>query len=150
VDFDGRDVIIYSDLQETNTEYHCKHVNQTNGRCGIHGSHPFSCDFELIRFMVFKGEESKSTGFIPDMISPKSSHNVLTQKLYGRAHAMKRIDGDRGAMCEMLPPDDKSVAEVIRKLRRLKQWCEHFGLVHKVDKILKYAEAGPRTEPVVV
>lgn len=130
VEFDGREIPIWSDSQDDHDNYHCRNVDRADGRCEIHGEHPFSCDFELIRFLRFASDER---------------HNQLTQKLYGRAHAMLQIDGTtRGAKCEMTPPTPDTSADVVRKLKRLKLWCEHFGLKHKVDAILKYASTGPR------
>jgi hypothetical protein len=98
----------------------------------IHGQHPFSCDFELIRFISFR-------------------HNVnLTQKLFGRGWAMKRIDGGKGALCEMVEPDGHSVAEVVRKLEKLKQWANHFGIQTRLDIIIEWARTGPWNQPLYV
>lgn len=135
VEFNGNDIVIFSDGQDDHSNHHCRNVKD-DGRCDIHGKHPFSCDFELIRFLRSSSDDRV---------------NNLTQKLYGRAHAMLRVDGEtRGAMCEMLPPDDETAAEVARKLKRLKLWCEHFQLKHKVDAIIKYVESYPRITPLVV
>jgi hypothetical protein len=92
----------------------------------IHGRHPFSCDFELIRFITCK----------------EQAH--LTQRLFGRGWAMKRVDGGRGALCEMLPADSSTVSEVVRKLERLKQWSIHFGIKTRIDEIISWAKHGPR------
>jgi hypothetical protein len=120
VHFDGRRIIIYSDEQDDNRDHYCRNLRKEDGRCGIHGSHPFSCDFELIRFLRFANDD-----------------DLLISKLYGRGHAMKRIDGKRGAMCEMTDATPKTVDEVVRKLKRLKVWCNHFHLEHRVDLLLR-------------
>ena len=120
-------------MQTDHSDHHCRNLSMDNGRCGIHGLHPFSCDFELIRFLHFA-----------DLSKP----NTITQKLYGRGHAMLRVTGDRGALCKMLPPNDERKAEVVRKLGRLKQWCEHFGLKHRVDHIIAWAE-NPTAEDIL-
>ena len=126
---------IYSDLQlENQGARFCKNVRPSDGRCRIHGRHPFSCDFELIRFLEFQGD----------------TRNILTQKLYGRGWAMMKVTGDRGALCEMLPVDDFTKKEVIRKLNRLKTWVEYFNLKHKVDPILDWVKTGDTTQPLVV
>lgn len=141
VEFDGREIPIFSDTQEDHDDHHCRNVKD-NGRCGIHGVHPFSCDFELMRFMRFETAETPTVGFA-GLGTASDGANVLTQKLYGRSHAMLRVDGEtRGAMCTMTPPDADSVKEVVRKLKRLKTWCEHFGLKHKVDMIIEWADCG--------
>lgn len=139
------EIQLYSDMQSEHSNYHCKNLIHENGRCGIHGTHPFSCDFELIRFMTAQPK--------PDAIVKNSRmQNVLTQKLYGRAWNMKRVDNERGTLCEMTTPDEASKKEVVRKLRRLAQWLEHFQIKkHKVQQILDWVELpGYRTAPIVV
>jgi hypothetical protein len=133
VAFNGSTVYIYSDLQEVPAIF-CKNL-QKDGRCGIHGRQPFSCDFELIRFLEFKEE---------------GHANHLTQKLFGRGWAMRRVDDQRGALCEMTPITDETVAEVVRKLGRLNQWAEHFGISTKVPTILEWALNGDRDQPFYV
>lgn len=133
IDFNGKKVQVVSDTQEDHENHSCRNLNQENGRCGIHGRQPFSCDFELIRFFEFKNQEK---------------NNSVTQKLYGRGWNMLRIDGKRGSLCEMTEPDQESVKEVVRKFKRLKQWCEHFGLKHRCDEIIDWAERGPWDKPL--
>lgn len=135
IEFNGEQVPIYSDLQLDHTDWHCKNVDQTNGRCLVHGQHPFSCDFELIRFLTFADQDRP---------------NSLTARLYGRGWNLLRVDGERGALCEMTDADLKTKNEVVRKLKRLRTWCEYFGLDHKLDKIIPWAEKGPRATPLVV
>lgn len=127
IPIDNRLVKVLSDMQETNPNHHCKNLERITGRCLIHGKHPFSCDFELIRFISFRRKIS------------------LTQKLFGRGWAMKRVDGKRGALCQMIEPDEYSVAEVVRKLKRLKQWADYFGIKTRLDIIINWARNGPRT-----
>mgnify|MGYP001161966508 CR=1 FL=1 len=124
VEFDGRSIEIYSDMQLDHNNHHCRNLNMSNGRCGVHGKQPFSCDFELIRSIKFDN---------PDRA------NRLTTKLFGRGWAMLRVDGERGALCEITPISEESVQDTIRKFKRLKEWCEHFGLKHRVDDIFDWA-----------
>lgn len=132
IELNGKKVEVFSDTQ-ANREGACKHLNPVDGRCGIHGLHPFSCDFELIRF--FHTSETNSV-------------RIATQ-LYGRGWNMMRVDGERGALCEIVPPTDETVADIIRKLTRLAQWAEHFGLAHRVDPIIQWARTKP-TQPLVL
>jgi len=113
VEFNGEQITIHTDPQKDSDDHFCGRLNKESGRCGIHGIHPFSCDFELIRTL-----ESSEPG----------EANTLTQKLYGRGWNMLRIDGERGAMCEMKPPSEHSMDEVIRKLKRFISWARYFGL----------------------
>src|SRR5262249_19671389 len=69
---------VRSDRQlDRKDQYYCRHLNLQDGRCGLHGKHPFSCDFELLRFV-----EHKVDGYWE-----------LTHTRYGRFWNMKRIDG---------------------------------------------------------
>lgn len=138
---DSSGVTIYSDMQQDHDDHYCRNVNKKNGRCMIHGVHPFSCDFELIRFME-QQKDDKQPGFVPEA----TTRNILTQKLYGRGWNMLRIDGERGALCTMTKPTDDTVREVVRKLKRLEEWLNHFGIKkHKVTRIVEWAEAKSNT-----
>ena len=55
----------------------------SNGRCKIHKFNPFSCEFELNKFVQ------------------KEDKTYLINKLYGRGWNMLRVDGLRGALCKM-------------------------------------------------
>lgn len=134
VEINGKEHIIWSDIQ-AEPEYYCGNLDQTNGRCGIHMKHPFSCDFELIRFLEFADENRA---------------NALTQKLFGRGWAMKRIDGERGALCGIHPPSEESRKEVLRKLGRLQQWADYFEIPTKISKIALWVEKGPHNLPLLV
>lgn len=149
IHFNGRRVPIWSDLNQDHGDYYCRNVNKENGRCMIHTKHAFSCDFELTRFLQFAANpprESENGQFFKKPEVP----NRLTTKLYGRGHAMLRVDGKRGSLCETLPPSDEHAADVTRKLKRLRQWCEYFGLPHKLDRIIEYTGSGPHNRPISV
>lgn len=133
VPFNGG-VEVLSDLQD-GVEGYCRHLSREDGRCGAYAMRPFSCDFELIRTLESKGEESP---------------NTLTQKLYGRGWNMPRVDGERGARCEMTEPSPHSVREVIRKLRRLQDWADHFGLRTWAPEIIGIVETNRLTRKVVL
>jgi hypothetical protein len=121
VEFDGREIEVWSDMQKDHNDHHCRNLNKDNGRCEIHGFQPFSCDFELLRSIQYKD---------------KSRPNMLIQKLYGRGHDMLRVDGERGALCKMTPVTDETIADVDRRLARLGTWMKHFGLNPvRVEKI---------------
>lgn len=121
VEFNGRTVELYTDMQSSNSTDRCRHLNRTDGRCGIYLTRPFSCDFELIRMMP-TGERGRR----------------MTQQLFSRGWAMKRVDGGKGALCQITPPNQESIDDVVRKLTRLKQWTDHFGLATRVPTILDW------------
>lgn len=122
IDFNGRSIKVWSDMQNDHSASSCKHLRGGDGRCGIYLLRPFSCDFELIRFLTFAED---------------STPNTLTQKLFGRGWNMLRIDGERGALCEMTPPTEETISEVLRKLQRLQDWATHFHLRTWVPEIMK-------------
>jgi hypothetical protein len=117
-------VVVNSDRQRDVRDRWCRNLDRTSGRCGIYRSRPFACDFELIRFLIFQ-----------DRV-------VVTQKQYGRAWAMTRLDTKTGALCEMLPADLGTKTEVIRKFQRLAQWATHFGIHTCVSDILQWLVSG--------
>lgn len=125
IDFDGRTVQIFTDRQKSNNTDRCSSLERGTGRCMIHGVHPFSCDFELIRVMH------------------RREHNTahMTQRLFARGWNMKRADGGRGSLCEITPADPSTVAEVIRKLGRLEQWAQHFGIPTRISTIISWASS---------
>ncbi len=120
VEINGRSVEIWSDWQERNADTRCIHLNPDNGRCGIYPVRPMTCDFELIRTL-----QSETGG-----------SNVLTQKLFGRGWSYARVDGGKGALCEMTKVTPETVRDVKRKLKRLEEWADHFGIKTWIPNIL--------------
>lgn len=135
VEFNGATFKIISDMQQDHKSPKCRNVNWDDGRCGIHGLQPFSCDFEVLRFL--------------EMSNPDRP-NALTSKLFGRGWAMMRVDGVRGALCEMTPADEESVRDNLRKLKRLREWVEYFGLSHRLNPIIEWVASGPHEKPLIV
>ncbi len=131
IEFDGRGVDVWSDLQVGNTGSRCRHL-LVDGRCGIYPKRPFSCDFELIR--VLEGPDSF----------------LLTQKLFGRGWSYPRVDGGTGALCEMLDVNSKGAHEVHRKLGRLQAWAEHFWLPTRIPTVMEIIERGHLREQVTL
>lgn len=118
VQFDGREVTVYEDSQDANRGPRCQHLNSQDGRCGIHGRQPFSCDFELIRF------------------SRHSNGWRVSERLFGRGPLMKRVDGGVGALCEITPADPETALDVARRLDRLTIWADYFGLRRHRSRLL--------------
>lgn len=125
VSINNTEFVIYSDMQTDHDSHHCRNLSMSDGRCNIHALRPFSCDFELIRFMRFEDKP-----------------NRVTTRLFGRGWNMLRVDGERGAKCEITAKDLKSRADTIRKLRRLKDWCDYFEIESKVQEIINWANLG--------
>jgi Fe-S-cluster containining protein len=134
VKFNGKDIEIFTDnqLNTANNSGYCRHLNTTNGRCSVHPLQPFSCDFELMRFVV-------------DCVKEPDSYRLSTQ-YFGRGWAMLRIDGTRGAECSKIPlaPATKeTIQDISRRIRRLKDWVEYFQLEHCLDTVLRWVDSGP-------
>ena len=66
-------VTVWTDWQADNETRWCRHLDMTDGRCRVHNSNPFSCEFELIKFME-KGER-----------------RTLIKKLFGRGWQFQRV-----------------------------------------------------------
>lgn len=125
---------IMSDMQSENDTHHCRYLDHISGRCQIHSRNPFSCDFELIRFAKFASDERP---------------NQVTTRLFGRGWQLLKVNGERGADCEVLPVTDESRVDTVRKLKRLDQWARTFGLNTKIKAIIKWLETEP-TEAIVL
>lgn len=125
---DGKMFTVFQDGEQTYTEPFCRNLIRDTGRCGIHGAHPFTCDFELLRF------------------THQHDRVLLNHRLFGRGWSYTRIDGEKGAMCSMLPGTQEDVVDAGRKLRRLKQWAEYFEISHCLDPVIHWVDTGPHIE----
>lgn len=63
---------------------------------------------------------------------------------------MKRIDGKRGAQCEMTAASRFSKAELIRKFDRLRLWAHYFQIVTCLDDVTAWIENGPHMIPLLL
>lgn len=136
-EFNGKTIFVNRDDQSENGGYFCRYLNHDNARCGIHGQHPFSCDFELLRF---------------SMMSAPARPNQLTHRPFGRGWNMRLVDESRGALCEWndAPEGDPAhQADVVRKLKRLKDWTDYFGIETCLPEIIEWVETGPHKEPLI-
>jgi len=137
VEFNGSKYNIYSDSQNDNDSKYCKHRRTTDGRCGIHLDHPFTCDFECIKFFITKNKES-------------GRPNRLLQQPFPRKWSYTRVDGDKGGLCESLPITEESVADATRRLKLLRDWAGYFDVNHCLDEVIDYVESGPHAYEIVV
>jgi len=124
---------IWTVTQSENTNHHCMFVDMKNGRCHNHPKRPFSCDFELVRFLEYK------------------DHFRLTQQPFGRAWALTKVDGTKGAACIIdQSPSEEGAKDALRKLNRLKQWMAYFALpTDRIDAIFKYKHQLYRGRPLL-
>lgn len=130
--FNGRPIKFYEDRQDGNETKWCKNLRHDDGRCGIHGSHPFSCDFELIRIIA---QENKSW---------------VGTRLYGRGWSYKRVDGQQGAMCEITEITEPSRLDVLRKLGRLKVWMDYCGIANSLQMVIDHGSSNDYMTPLSI
>lgn len=130
----GQEKVLYEDPQPGDDHF-CQNLNRENGRCGIYHARPFSCDFELTRFMVSK-----------DISRP----NHLMTRLFGRGWSFLRVDGERGAKCEILAEIPEHKEDVIRKLKRLKAWTDYLGVKTYIDDIIAWSDFGHHNKPLML
>lgn len=125
IEINGIKRFIFSDDQIDNHDNKCKFLDKQNGRCKIHEVNPFSCEFELIRFLHFK----------------KDNKVILTKKLFGRGWAMGRIDGNKGALCEMTDFDPKILYERdLPMLKELDEMANMFELKTRLVNVINFLE----------
>lgn len=122
VQISGTTIPLYSDEQLSNQDSRCHNLDKATGRCGIHGAHPFSCDFELIR------------------VIHRKEFATLTTMLFTRGWAMKLTKGGRGSLCDILPCNTETAMDVKRKLERLQEWALYFGVETKLLRVFEWID----------
>ena len=126
--------VVYSDLN--NDSPYCRNLRVSDGRCDVHGYQAFSCDFELLRFLT------NDSG---------TRNNYLSTMLYTRGHSMIRVvDGRAGARCTLHAPNNDSLLDVVRKMRRLETWMDYWGIPNKCDEVIKWVNTGPHDTALVL
>lgn len=131
--FNGKRIKFYEDDQANNEDKYCKHLQKEDGRCGIHGKHPFACDFELIK-----------------ILHKKNDRTWVGTKLFGRGHAYKAVDGVKGAKCTITPTDDASISDVLRKLNRLKQWMDYCGIDNTLAQVISHGQSSDWNTALII
>lgn len=131
-DFVKREVngaTVYSNLQTENKSPKCMYLYHPTGRCTVHEANPFSCEFELNKFMV------------------RDNKTYLINRLFGRGWNMSRTDGGRGARCKMLPFNYDKFYRDVELLMELREIAYLMGTDLKLlTKVIDFLE--PLKEPV--
>lgn len=136
VEVNGTKYAVYSDFQGSNNGHFCRYVNPENGACEIHEKNPLSCDLEMIKCIRY---------------NDPTRHDLLITKKFGRGWSYRTITGDRGALCEVGPVTEASIYDTIRKIERLKTWCEWFEIDHVCDQIISVIKSRKLLkEPIVI
>lgn len=115
-------VQIYSDFQVDNGSYFCRFLNLDTGKCTIHDFNPFSCKFEIIKVSKLKGGA------------------ILIKKKFSRGWNLRRLDGQKGAQCKILPFNYLEFLEDLSLLRELNEIGTQFGFKTKLTPIINFLE----------
>ena len=113
-------VKVWTDWQNDNETRWCRHLDMKEGRCGIHQSNPFSCEFELMKLM------------------DKSGKTTLIKKLFGRGWNLQRVTGEKGALCEMLPFNSSKIDRDVELLEELCGYGDRFGIKTKLKRVVEF------------
>lgn len=63
---------------------------------------------------------------------------------------LRVVDQERGAMCTIVSPTPSSIADAVRKLKRLREWTDHFGLKETwIPEVVDLIERGRLVDDVV-
>ena len=104
----------------------CSKLDLPTGNCNIHGKHPFSCDFEILRVVA------------------QENIRYLNNRFFGRGWSYtKVVDGTKGAACELYPATEEGREETIRKLKRLQEWTDYFELETHLPKVIDWLQEIP-------
>jgi hypothetical protein len=95
-------------------------LNQ-NGRCEIHGVHPFLCDFEPRKIYLYKDKYS------------------LSKRLLTRAWNLTKVDSTKGISCSWDDNySDSAKQHDIKLLQELKEITKYFDLNPMfIDKVIE-------------
>lgn len=113
-------VQIYSNFQVDNKFYFCRFLNLTTGKCTIQDYKPFSCKFEIIK------------------VSKLKDGAILIKKKFSRGWNLKRLDGQRGARCKILPFNYLEFLEDINLLCELNEIGNQFRVKTKLISIINF------------
>ncbi len=174
----GKDIELITDpqgsgvVQQTNKPDGCRYLNK-DGRCDIHNKvlsgrygQPFSCDFELIRFVSPSGQgkghlEAKEQ--INNIkVNPSKRSGVIDTSYYKYARRMKDINGkyreDKpidhidfkdisvderpGPKCEITATNAESTTDAIRKFSRMLEWADYLGIETWIPEMIDWIRGG--------
>lgn len=142
VEVNGKQIEIWSDMQDDNEERWCRHLNLANGRCGIHSEeyYPWLCDFALINVKHFKEKYwIGTTKFARTWNFRKITETDEEFKTRRAAHKP-------GALCSVEPFEpisEQTIANTRRKLRGLQKWVDHFQIPNRMKSIMAWANMDP-------
>jgi len=102
--------------QKDNKTDRCKYLDE-RGLCFIHTCKPLACTLPMMKFI------NKKTG------------PVFLSSIYSRRHAFRRMDGQRGALCKIIPYLKEDTQQKLANLRELIEFLQAAG--ENVESIKK-------------
>jgi len=124
-----------SNPQTENKTGFCQYIDMKTGLCTIHQARPLLCQSTPLKF---KNDSTRN-------------RVLLTSETYGRKHAFRRVDGERGAKCKMLPVTEKRVQEDIQFLEELRDIGVIFHLqVDNLEKIIELLKTRKRDSESII
>jgi len=124
VEVNGKKFKIISDLQTDHSNLFCRHLD-SNTRCLIYQNRPFACDFPLFQTKEY------------------DTYRWFGCTKFGRHKKWLRVDGQRGTKCDLLPITQESLQDARRRLGRLQQWIDYFGINNRMAQINTWANQDP-------
>lgn len=123
VDPSGEIVMSYSNTDHK--ERYCSFLNREDGRCTIHKSAPLPCRIAPLKFIDKRVSSNKT---------------YLNASAYGRAWAFTRLDGNKGAICEVKDFDYDKFLNDLEMLRELRTYAIKLGVKTKLKYIVEFLE----------
>jgi len=117
-------VQVYSDFQGDNESYFCRFLDLTTGKCTVQDYKPFSCKFEIIK------------------VSKLKDGAILIKKKFSRGWNLKRLDGQRGARCKILPFNYLEFLDDISLLCELNEIGNQLRVKTKLTPIINFLREG--------
>lgn len=129
----GHKLQFHVDRQLRNTGRFCHHLTPT-GRCGVYTQRPLPCRFELFKFTH---------------VVSKSTARAMV-RLPGRNWALTRVDGEKGAKCEIIAYDRALTQTHINDLGIIMRWMDSFNIRHDGRALMNYLISGPHHKSLVI
>ena len=74
----------------------------------------------------------------------------MGQRFYGRGWNMLRIDETRGALCRRTGRSKQATETVLRKLKLLDEWADHFHLSTCLNEVIDWIENTAAVSPLFI
>lgn len=112
----------------------CRHLALETGRCGIYEQRPLPCRLELFKFAHFTKR--------------KVAYARVTRP--GRAWQLLRIDGQRGAHCQIAPYDPEVTKTHIRDLVILGEWMDALAVPNDAQQLANWLDSRYSTKTLTI